>query len=499
MSINLKPFFPVACFLASLFFIVSCEKTEEPNPEPEPEPGMTASFTITNNNCTAVCQVLFTNTSENAATYSWDFGDGSPVSTEINPKHIYPKSGTYQITLTAFKAVTFAVQRQIQTVQINRPASPYAIGTSKNEFGTGLMQTGDGGYVVAGSRDAEDGSTDVYLFKTDASRNVIWEKRFGGSGNQVGNAIKPTSDGGYIIVGKTTTLAWGYDYDDVYLVRTDAEGNLIWEKTFSNATNEAGEDVIQTGDGGFLITGISKAEGPATDLLLIKTDVQGNTLWEKRLGTLTGEDAGYTIQQASDGNFIVGGYYNNGPGGVQPYMIKIDNEGTIIWEQHTAGELVYIFSVRETSDGGLIWAGVNGAGSSHWRGVITKTDENGVVEWSNKFPQPGYLLNQIECVRQTSDGGYIMCGLMDESGYDYPVRRQILVIKTDATGMATWTKTYAAGGRLGNAFDIQQTPEGGYILVGHMLIEPVYSSVYYPIPNDFDVYLLKIDQNGTPQ
>jgi len=470
-----------------LIFIVSCKKTEEPTPEPEPEPGpvITASFTIANNNCTAICQVIFTNTSENAATYSWDFGDGSPVSTEINPKHYYVKSGTYHVILTAFK--NGQSDSDTQMVEIKRPLIPYAIGTSKNEFGTGLVQTGNGGYVVAGSRDAEDGSTDVYLFKTDASRNVIWEKRFGGSGNQVGNAIKPTSDGGYIIVGKTTTLAWGYDYDDVYLVRTDAAGNLLWEKTFTNTTNEAGEDVIQTGDGGFLITGISKAEGPATDLLLIKTDVQGNTLWEKRLGTPTGADAGYTIQQASDGNFIVGGYYNYGPGGVQPYMIKIDNEGAIIWEQHTAGELAFIFSVRETSDDGFIWAGVNGAGSSHWRGVITKTDENGVVEWSKKFPQPGVLFNQIECVRQTSDGGYIMCGLMDESGYDSPARRQILVIKTDAAGTATWTKTYAAGGRLGNGLDIQQTPEGGYMLVGHMRIE-----------SDFDVYLLKIDQNGTP-
>ncbi len=399
MSINLKPVLPVACFLAWFFFVISCEKPEGQPVDPN-MPGDTtiivpadtiitptdtiitppdtvitsvgmplALFTVDNNYCTAMCKISFTNISVFADTYAWDFGDGSAISTAVSPSHYYTTSGIYRVILTASKSGHPENSRDTQLVEIKRPTGPYAIGTSQKEFGAGLVQTGDGGYVVAGSRDTENGSTDVYLFKTDASRNVIWEKSFGGSGNQVGNAIKPTSDGGYIIVGKTSSVAWGYDYDDVYLVRTDAEGNLLWKKTFFNVKNESGEDVVQTGDGGFLITGISKAEGTFTDLLLIRTDGGGNVIWQKNLGT-SSEDAGYAIQQTSDGNFIVGGYYDYGLNVRQPYMIKIDNEGAIIWEQHNAGDLAFVFSVRETSDGGFI-GGVDGA-EQHWRGVIKK-------------------------------------------------------------------------------------------------------------------------------
>jgi PKD repeat protein len=526
MSINFKPVFPLACFLAWLFFVVSCEKPDGPPDGPETPndttiivPGDTvitptdtiiipsdtivtpvntplALFTVSNNYCTAICSLSFTNLSVYADTYTWDFGDGSATSTATHPFHIYSISGTYRVILTSSKSGQS--DSDTQMVEIKRPVSLYAIGSSKNEFGTGLVQTGDGGYVVAGSREAGGGTMDVYLFKTDASRNVIWEKQFGGSGYQTANAIRPTSDGGFVIVGGSSGDASGFD--DVYLAKTDGDGNLTWQKKLSSSTKETGEDVTQTNDGGFLITGRSQINGSATDydLLLMKTDLQGNVIWEKHLGT-PNTDGGYAIQRTSDDHFIVAGYYDYGLNVSRPYMIKIDNAGDVVWEQHNVDELNFAFSVQETFDGGFIWAGTNGPpGSSYARSVITKTDASGAAEWSKKFLQPGYLFNQIECVRQTSDGGYIVCGQMDESGYDFPVRRQILVIKTDATGVATWTKTYAAGGRLGNAYDIQQTPDGGYIVVGHMLIEPVYQVIGDPF-TDYDVYLLKLDADGNPE
>ena len=457
-----------------------------------------ALFTVTNNHCTAGCLLHFANLSVYADTYQWDFGDGSAGSTATNSEHYYNFSGTYRVILTASRSGQS--NRDTQMVTIQRPVFPYAIGTSSRfEYAFGLVQTNDGGYVVTGIIENEDGSKDMYLFKTDASRNVIWEKHIGGSGNQAGHAIKPTSDGGYVIVGSTSNSASG---SGVYLVKTDAEGSLLWERTLSNIVGQGVKDIIQTGDGGFLMTGISRAQGSSSDLLLIRTDENGNVIWEKNMGT-SNEDTGYTLQQASDGHYLVGGTYNYGFNTGQPYMIKIDDAGDIIWEKPAADGLKIVKSLQETSDGGIIWAGQDGFSTSHWHGMITKTDADGNVEWSRKFYEPGILFNEIQCVRQTSDGGFVICGQMDASGYSSTGHRLIFVIKTDATGNVVWTKSdYALNSKTGNAYDIQQTPDGGYILAGYIVVEPsaYFISLNTPLSAyDFDAYLLKIDQNGTPQ
>lgn len=128
-----------------------------------------------------------------------------------------------------------------------------------------------------------EGSADVYLVKTDSSGNLVWEKTFGGTGWDYGNSVKATGDGGYIIAGYTKPS--GAAHEDVYIIKTDSSGNLVWETTFGGADSDYSYDVQVTGDGGYIIAGTTLSSGAGfADVYLVKTDSSGNLVWEKTFG-----------------------------------------------------------------------------------------------------------------------------------------------------------------------------------------------------------------------
>ena len=141
------------------------------------------------------------------------------------------------------------------------------------------------------------GSWDIYLIKTDAQGNEIWSKTFGGSEDDYGDAVQQTSDGGYIIAGMTKS--YGAGNGDVYLIKTDADGNEIWSKTFGGSDHDYSESVQQTTDGGYIIVGYQNG-----DVYLLKTDADGNQLWDKNFGS-SGKDYGAYVQQITSGSHSV--------------------------------------------------------------------------------------------------------------------------------------------------------------------------------------------------
>ncbi len=458
-----------------------------------------ASFSFTNNNCTAACKISFTNASYNATSYLWDFGYkvlGEPATSAApNPQHNYKNSGTYKVVLIALKGAqsdTFT-----QTVKINRPVYPYTIGTSSSEQGNGVVQTSDGGYVVVGSKVGASGFYDVYLFKTDESRNIIWERTFGGSKRDVGLAMEPTPDGGFIIVGNTESAGAGGR--DVYLIRTNAEGSVMWEQTIGDAGDDQGNAVALSPDGGFVVAGVAHSattDNLREDILLAKTDANGNLVWKKRINsTGQGQDGAYCIQATSDGGYLIGGYYNlyGSPMGISG-LIKIDGEGNIVWERHDITYLFHINSIDKTSDGGFVLAGVSNVSTSNADIVLLKINATGEIAWRRSIYSNGYLYDEVNRVRQTADGGYIFCGAADRSAYELPSEKDILVVKTDAGGNKLWSKTFTDGARFGSGNDVRQTADGGYIVAGLLLVEYVEF-----VRADYDVYLLKLDQNGDVQ
>jgi len=340
------------------------------------------------------------------------------------------------------------------------------------------QQTSDGGYIVVGrTLSFGAGSWDVYLIKTDPYGNKLWERTFGGAGGDEGRWVQQTSDGGYIIVGDTTSFGEGRD---VYLVKTDVQGNRVWERVFGRAAPDWGYCVQQTSDGGYIVVGDISNPPWDRDVYLVKIDVDGNIVWERTLGG-DSDQRGYSVQQTSDGGYIVAGRSTTSDNGDDACLIKTSAEGDMMWETTFGGdEFDTGRSVQQTSDGGYILVGYTASfGSGQLDVFLVKVDEAGDKLWEKTFGGAGDDVGY--CVRQTLDGGYVIAGgfeITDGAPGD------VYVIKTDAVGNMIWEGTFGDPDHQ-KGYCIQQTSDGGYIVAG-------YTCSYGPA----DIYIIKLKPPG---
>jgi len=195
--------------------------------------------------------------------------------------------------------------------------------------GYSVQQTTDGGFIIAGNTTSTDAWGDVSLIKTDSNGIETWRKTFGGSGTtDTGYSVQQTNNGGYIIAG--TTSSYGAGSTDVWLIKTDNNGNEDWNKTFGGTDYDSGSSVVQTSDGGFLITGTTKSYGAGfNDVWLVKTDSNGNEAWNKTFGG-SSNDAGNSVQQVTDGGYIITGSTSSYSSASEAYLIKTDEFGSTL-------------------------------------------------------------------------------------------------------------------------------------------------------------------------
>jgi hypothetical protein len=287
-----------------------------------------------------------------------------------------------------------------------------AYGDTLGEHGRCVQQTADGGYVVAGmTQSFGAGSDDFYLLKTDADGDTLWTRTYGGSESDIGYSVRQTSDGGYIMTGNTYSSGAGHS--DVYLVKTDADGDTLWTRTYGGSEWDDARSIQQTSDSGYVVAGFTNSFGAGSyDIWLLKTDTNGDTLWSGVYGG-SGEDQGYSVQQTTDGGYIIAGYtYSFGAGSADVYLVKTDADGAAVWTRTYGGSSIDKgYSVEHTSDGGYIVAGsfASFGGGRYPDLYVVKTDENGDSLWTRRYGS-SFPVDDGECVQQTTDGGYIVTG-----------------------------------------------------------------------------------------
>ncbi|MFC1887918.1 T9SS type A sorting domain-containing protein [Candidatus Cloacimonadota bacterium] len=323
-----------------------------------------------------------------------------------------------------------------------------------------IQQTNDAGFICSGYcyPDSAD-YLDYWLLKLTGEGELEWETKLGGDYTDYTFCVRETFDLGFILAG--TTSSFGVDATDFWLVKTDPQGNLVWDHTYGGFSYDFCQHVEQTEDGGYIMTGYTISYGNGDyDIWVIKTDASGEIVWDITYG---GEDGDYgecVIQTADLGYIICGFTYSVDIGTSDALVVKLDSEGNVIWsETYGFDGWDYSYSIQQTSDSGFILAGTTELSSTLTnQAVLWKLDSNGNQEWSWEFG--GIYDENITNVIQTSDEGYVFSGLTSSYGNG---QEDAWIFKTDNQGYFEWAQTMGFSGE-DTATDVIQTWNGDYVL-----------------------------------
>ncbi|SVA85895.1 uncharacterized protein METZ01_LOCUS138749, partial [marine metagenome] len=349
-----------------------------------------------------------------------------------------------------------------------------------------VRETEDGGYIVGGlTMSYGAGLYDVYLIRTDENGDLIWSQSYGGSGWDEARSIQQTSDGGFITAGRTTSFGPGDS--DIYIIKTDAGGDTLWTGTYGGVDYDDSQWVGEIPGEGYIIAGETFSYGQGGgDIILLKIDLEGDLIWYETYGGPLNEDAQWA-QLTSDGGIIITGSTESlGAGSDDVFLVKTDPQGEMLWSNTFGGvESDLSLSVEESSSGGYIIAGqTESYGNGNDDVYLIRVDGDGNLLWEKTF---GLVQADVaSSIVETSDGGFAFAGVLttDEGGFD------TWVVKTDALGDSLWTQVYRSGPGWDIwdiAFSIQVTGDGGFIVAG-------MTGLY----QEFNVMLMKLDPDFSP-
>ncbi len=374
-----------------------------------------------------------------------------------------------------------------------------SFGGSGNDYANSIIQTNDGGFIIAGTSDSNDGDVtgnnggrDYWIVKIDNIGVLQWQKTFGGSADDFANYIQQTNDGGYIIAGYSESndsdVAGNYGHRDFWIVKTDSIGSIVWQKNYGGSDFEIAYSVQETFDGGYIVAGYSNSiDGDlagtnfnAQNYWLLKLDASGIIQWFHLYGGSATDEA-LSCQQTFDHGFIISGYTYSQNGHVTGYhgnmdawIVKADSTGNIQWQKTlggTSGESASY--VRQTADGGFIVACTSSSNDDDVSGNhgesdswIVKLDSAGIIQWQKALG--GSTSDGAYSIQQTSDGGYIVGGYstsvdgdvsFNHGDYDY------WIVKLDVIGNIVWEKSLGGSG-IDVANSVLRTNDGGYVIAG---------------------------------
>jgi hypothetical protein len=330
-----------------------------------------------------------------------------------------------------------------------------------------VQPTYDGGYIIVGTtRSFGAGGSDVLLVKVNADGDTVWTRTYGGANDDAGlSVLEVASGGGYMVAGKTQTFGGGGD--DVYLLRVDPDGDTLWTRTYGGPSDDMGKSLRRTHDGGYVIAGNTNSFGAGgTDVYLIRTDSDGDTLWTRAFGTATTE-RGYSVDETSDHGYIICGTRRNpvGPAAMDAYIVRVSADGESLWTKtYGVGDVnEYLFEIREISPGVYMAAGEHQEFAIPGEAWLVRMDAAGDTVWT-KWYSPGWFWDcaGASSMDLTNDGGYVLAGYAGNCEF---MQQSFYIVKTDANGDTMWTSSYG-GGNPDYARSVRQSYDGGYIVFG---------------------------------
>ncbi|MGI9160656.1 MAG: hypothetical protein ACR2K1_12980, partial [Saprospiraceae bacterium] len=349
-------------------------------------------------------------------------------------------------------------------------------GTSSNDEARYVTVLADNSFIVAGnSAGGGLGGTDAMLVKFSATGTVEWSQAYGGSGNDFFNYILPCADGSYLALGETNSFGAGGV--DIYVVKFDVNGGVIWERTCGGSGAETGRGISETSDGYIVSGGTQSFGGGFWNVFVEKLDFSGNSQWTKAWGAGGGDMAGFTFP-AANGDIWVTGFWFVGGNNHDAILFRLNANGDLQNAVRAAAPFndnaMYFTpgGAGMTASGGS-WSIFNGGLISPW--MISYNTSGGLV-WAKGYQVPGG--NSEALIETCPDGGFVFAPTHVSADVS-----QASLVKTNASGNVTWSKSYPYQGN-GRMFHAQPCPDGGYVAVG-------YSSGAAR-----DMFILKTDAGG---
>ncbi len=363
------------------------------------------------------------------------------------------------------------------------------IGDALRDRGYSVRQTSDGGFIVAGMYGTGSITIDLadfYLLKFNASGDTQWTRRYGGAGDERAFDVRETPDGGYYVGGYT--YSFGHGGNDIYLIRTDAQGDTLWTRTYGTQYCERAHSMDITSDGGCILAGETNPDTNHTrDIYAVKVDSAGEALWTFHLEDEEKIEYVKCIRQTLDGGYIMTGIsISDLIIEVDCFLVKLSADGQLLWRRD------YDFNAHERGNSvcEIPGEGYIIAGQTEFNNftitippdiLLIRTNYQGDVLWTREYGD--IHRDWASSVCTTLDGGFVFTGYNDRYG---GINCQLCVSKVDANGDSVWTKHFGSV-NLDYGYCVQQTADEGYVISG------VYGM------NRGDVYLIRLESDAVPQ
>jgi hypothetical protein len=310
---------------------------------------------------------------------------------------------------------------------------------------TAIDRTADGGYILAGwtqGYGVANGFNDVYLIRTDGNGDTLWTRTFGGNATDEAYSVRQTDDGGFLVAGGSNSF--GVNGNEFYVVRTDENGDPLWNKTYGGPGEEIARGLALTSDGGAIIVGQSGTMGgPGGGLsaYAIRINASGDTLWTRTYDT-GADNYANSVSEVDGGDHILAGRASLGAMNME--IIRIHDNGDVVWNKAFSDGNMEGYTVVMTSDLGFI-----ACGQVAYDACLVKLDAGGALQWAKSYGGPN--IDYGYCVREVAGGGYVFSG--EQFSHTWLVR-------TNASGDTLWHHTYATGNATVN--EVVENDDGGF-------------------------------------